>query len=55
MTIESAIESYNFGFDIICDGDNHNILYGTTCNHCGKYFTSKKIDVYCKPCKIIKE
>lgn len=52
MTIEQAIESYKFGFNIICDGDSHDFSYGTNCNHCGKYFTSRKLDVYCKLCKL---
>lgn len=51
ITIEQAIESDKFGFGITYDGDNHTALYCTTCNRCGKYFESAKIDVYCDKCK----
>lgn len=53
ITLEEAIETYKFGFDITYDVDSHIILYGTKCNRCGEYFTGKKIDVYCDKCKNI--
>lgn len=50
MTLEDAIESYNFGFSVLYDGDIHKVLYGTECNHCGEYFLSERLGVYCKKC-----
>jgi hypothetical protein len=51
-TIESAIESYKFGFSVTYDGDNNKIKYGTICNRCGKYFESYSLGVYCLDCCI---
>lgn len=51
MILEQAIESYKFGFDITYDGDNKVILYGATCNRCGKYFYDNRINIYCNNCR----
>ena len=52
--LDDAFESYKFGFATIYDGDHHTILYGTHCNHCGEYFESKEISVYCDKCRTYK-
>jgi len=48
--IESALNTYNFGFSVTYDGDRHKIMFGTKCNHCGAYFEDEKLTVYCKKC-----
>ena len=51
LTLKGAEEGYNFGFAVTYDGDNHTILFGTNCNHCGKYFENKdKPSMYCSEC-----
>jgi len=56
ITIKIAKESNKFGFNITYDGDNHKILHGTICNHCGNYFENEKMNIYCSNCfKIIKQ
>ena len=50
ITLEKAEESYKFGFAVTYAGDKHKVLYNTTCNHCGEYFESEKLNVYCNKC-----
>jgi len=55
ITLKIAIESYKFGFNTTYDGDNHTVLFGTECNHCGNYFEYGKMDYYCPKCRYEKE
>ena len=50
VNIEFAEESYMFGVDTTYDGDKHNVLFGSECSHCGEYFESIKITLYCNKC-----
>ena len=50
-TVAVAEISYNYGFTTTHDGDNHLVLFGTSCNMCGKYFEDEDIDVYCNDCR----
>ena len=51
ITIEEAIKSWNMGFDVIGDGDTHSHNFSTECNHCGKSFISKELEIHCSKCK----
>lgn len=50
ITIEKAMESYKFGYAVVCDGDRKAFKYETKCNVCGKLFQSNKITYYCDEC-----
>lgn len=52
ITLESAIESYPFGIDYVCDGDQKEIKFNMECFHCGKSFELSKIGLYCDECKL---
>lgn len=50
-TLEFALETYRYGFDVTYDGDKNKILYGTYCNRCGKGFEDEELSVYCRKCR----
>lgn len=50
-TFQSAIEAHKFGFNITFDGDKNKEMFGTQCNHCGRYFEDESLEVYCEKCR----
>ena len=54
LTLEEAMERYQFGFTTTQDADTHRILGGAICNHCGKVFaedTNGSLEIYCSECR----
>jgi hypothetical protein len=51
LTIHEAEEISKYGFDVSYDRDREKFIYGTTCNHCGKYFWNDDIETYCTDCR----
>lgn len=49
-TLEYAVESDKYGLHITYDGDKHEIMFSGNCSHCGEYFESENVGLYCGKC-----